>query len=111
MKKLGIVVLLLIGGVVGAGAALYLYADSESTWCYGVFKSRDAAERAADAGREAEFGADVDHRRRESAVTFRTGETGEDAREARQAFRQIVRRERGELGHPGGGCLERKPIN
>ena len=95
---------------VGVGA-LFVYADTEFTVCYGIFKSKDAAERAADAGGEAGFEVDVDHRGSESAVEFESGETGEDAREPRRAFRQILRRERGISGHDVEGCLERGPFD
>ena len=111
VKKLGIAVLVVVGLFVTAGVALYIYAGSEFTACYGVFESREAAERAADAGRDAGLDPEIDHRATESAVTFESGETGEDAREARGMFRAIVRRERGTLGHPDGGCLERQPFD
>ncbi len=114
IKNVGIalaIVVVAVGLVVSAGVALYLYADSEFTLCYGIFKSRAAAERAAEAGRDAGFDdAQVDHRADGSAVTFESGETGDDASESRRTFREIVTRERGTLGHPGDGCLERKPL-
>lgn len=106
MKKLGLGVLVLVGLGVGG----YLWANSQFTACYAVFNSRAAAERAADAGRDAGLDPYVEHRASDSAVTFSTGETGEDARKARQAYREIVRRARGRLGHPDGGCLERKQV-
>jgi hypothetical protein len=44
-------------------------------------------------------------------VTFSDGETGDDAQEFRRTFRALVERENGQLGHPGGGCLERTFFN
>ena len=111
MKILGIGLLGVIVLVASLGGLLVVYANSESTTCYGIFRSGDAAGRAADAARDAGFDTDLEDRGSRSAVTFVTGETGDDAREARQRFRTIVKRERGELGHPGNGCLERGPFD
>lgn len=111
VKKLGLTVLVLVGLLVSAGVVLYIYAGTEYTVCYGTFESRDAAKRAADAGRNAGLDVEVDHRATESTVTFESGETGEDAGGARRTFRAILRRERGSPGHPGGGCLERQPFD
>ena len=111
MKKLGFIVLVLVGLVASAGVVLYIYAGTEYTVCYGAFKSREDAERAADAGRGAGLDVEVDHRATESAITFESGETGEDADGARRTFRAILRRERGSPGHPDGGCLERQPFD
>lgn len=101
-----IVVVLVIGGLG------YHWLTNEFTECYGVFKTREAAERAATAGRHAGLGASVHatghpDRPDESAVAFDTGETGADAAEYLEAFREIIRREQGVLGHPGDGCVER----
>lgn len=100
-------------GLLMAGAAAFVLCgtNSEFTECYGIFRSREAAEQAADAARDVGLGTYVDHRSSESAVTFDTGETGSDASEHREAFREIVRREGGTLGHPGGGCVERTPLD
>lgn len=111
VKKLGFIVLVLVGLLVSAGVVLYIYAATEYTVCFGAFESRYAAERAADAGRDADLDVEVDHRATESAVTFESGETGEEADEARRSFRAILRRERGSPGHPDGGCLERQPFD
>jgi hypothetical protein len=118
VKKLGIALLVVVGSVIGlvviAAIALALYAGTEYTVCYGAFKSKAAAERAAEAGDEADFNTSTEHRKDDQGsfwgVDFRTGETGDDARELRRAFRDIIRRERGEFGHPDGGCLEREPF-
>ena len=119
MKKLGIGLLVGVGSVIGLVAiavAVYLYAGTEYTTCYGVFKSKAAAEQAAEAGDDAGF--DTATERLEDgevgiywAVDFDSGETGDDARELRRAFRDIVRRERGKLGHSGSGCLEKDTIS
>ena len=110
--KLLVVVLGAVGVAVAVVAALVLYANTaEYTECYGVFKSREAAEQAADAARDVDLGTYVDHRENESVVTFETGETGADAGENRRAFRQIIDRESGKLGHPGNGCVERTHFN
>jgi hypothetical protein len=45
------------------------------------------------------------------AVTFSDGETGDDAKTFRATFRWLVEQADGALGHPGGGCLERSPLN
>lgn len=72
-----------------------------------IFGSGDAAGSAAQAGREAGFDTEHDYRGTRSHVTFTTGESGDDADERRRTFGAIVARERGRLGHPGDGCLER----
>ncbi len=110
MRKVALVALVVVGLAAGCVAALYAYVNAEFTACYGIFPSRQAAERAADAARARGLDPEVDHRQTDSAVTFTTGETGNDARKARQAFREIVRRQ-GRLGHPDGGCLERTFFN
>lgn len=111
MKKLGVASLVVVTVLAVAVGAFYLYADSEYTVCYGIFKSREAADRAAAAGRDEDLNADVTGSDAGFAVEFETGETGEDAREARQAFRAVLRRERGTSGHGDTGCLERKPFH
>jgi hypothetical protein len=111
LKILGAGVLGVIVLVASLGGILAVYASSESTTCYAIFRSGDAAGRAADSARDAGFDTDHEYRGSRSVVTFVTGETGDDAREARQRFRTAVKRERGELGHPGGGCLERGPFD
>jgi hypothetical protein len=99
--------------IFGIVAALSVWLASEFTECYGAFRTREAAERAADAARDAGLGASVDHHPAEGplpaewAVTFDSGETGADAATDREAFREIVSRGRGKLGHPDGGCTER----
>lgn len=110
MKRLAVTVLAVIGLLLTAIAGLYIYASSDYTVCYAIFESRGAAERAADEAGEIGFDADVDHRRSESAVTFQSGESAADAEEQRRAFADFVRRHDGTLGHPGDGCLERKPF-
>ena len=110
MKKLAIGLAAVVTLLALAYGALYLYAGSKFTVCYGIFDTRDAAERAADAGRDADFDVYVEHRRRESAVEFETGETGEDATDARRAYREILRREGCSSGHGKTGCLEREPF-
>ncbi len=110
MKTLAIVVLAVSGLLVTAVGALYIYASSDYTDCYAIFQSRAAAERAADEADKIGFVPDVDHRRSESAVTFHSGESGADAQERRRVFGDFVRRHEGTLGHPGDGCLERKPF-
>ena len=110
MKNLGIGVLLVVGLVVVVGIGFSVFANSETTTCYGVFASGDAAGRAADAGRAAGFDTDLESLDAETAVTFEIGETGDDAREHVQTFRKIVAREDGELGHPDSGCLEQAPF-
>ncbi len=107
MKMLGIGVLGVAVLLVSLGLILAVWANSESTTCYGIFVSGDAAGRAADAARDAGFDTDHEYQGSRSTVTFVTGETGADASEARRRFRMIVKRERGRLGHPGNGCLER----
>lgn len=107
LKLLGAGVLGTVVAVVIVGLMLAAFANSESTTCYGIFGSGDAAGRAAQAGREAGFDTEHDYRGTRSLVTFTTGESGDDADESRRAFGAIVARERGRLGHPGDGCLER----
>ena len=101
-------------GIVVAVAILVLaflaYANSESTTCWGIFSSGDAAGRAAASARDAGFETEHEYQGSRSAVTFSIGESGDDARKARREFRAIVKRERGELGHPGDGCLERTQL-
>lgn len=111
MKILGVGVLGVAVLIATLGLVLVVYANSESTTCYGIFKSGDAAGRAADAARDAGFDTDHEYRGSRSAVTFMTGETGDDAREGRETFRAIVKREGGRLGHPGNGCLEGGPFD
>jgi hypothetical protein len=109
--KLVVVALVAVGMAVAVVVAFVLYANTaEYTECYGIFRSREAAEQAADA-RDVGLGTYVDHRKNESAVTFDTGETGGDAYEDRQAFREILDSEGGKLGHPGNGCVERTSFN
>src|SRR6201999_3316686 len=91
--------LIVVLAAVALLAGLYAYTGTEFTACYGMFGSREAAERAADAAREAGLTVDVDHRAGESAVEFTTGETGEDAEEARQAYQEVLEREGGTSGH------------
>jgi hypothetical protein len=95
----------LVVAVVGAGVLLYAYLASEYTECFGSFGSPEAAEGATDEARDAGFDAFVE---RKSAVTFESPETGNDAGEFREIFHQILEREGGTFGHPGGGCLERQ---
>jgi hypothetical protein len=109
MKKLAIVGGVVIVALAGAG---YFWLTNEFTECYGVFKTREAAERAADAGRDEGLGASVHatghpNRPKESAVTFDTDETGADAAGDRETFREVLKQEGGELGHPSDGCVER----
>ena len=106
MKNLGIGVLLVVGLIVVLGIGFSVFANSETTTCYGLFESGDAAGRAADAARAAGFDTELEYQESETAVTFETGETGDDA----HTFRKIVEREDGELGHPGTGCLEQAPF-
>lgn len=110
MRKLltGAGALLLLA--VAAAGALYLWAGSEFTICYGRFDSRAAADRAARAGDDAGFSTDVRRREAQWSVEFETGETGADATERVQAFADILRRERGRSGHGPDGCLERTPL-
>ena len=110
MKKLAIAGVVTLGAIVGIG---YFLLTAQFTECYGSFKTEEAAESAADAAEDGGLGASVDHHPAEDglpaewAVTFDTGETGGDAAEDRETFRDVVRREDGELGHPGDGCIER----
>lgn len=110
MKKLAIAGAATLGVVVVAG---YFLLTSQFTECYGSFKTRAAAERAADAAEDAGLDASVDHHPAEDglpaewAATFDTGETGGDATEDRETFREVLKQEEGELGHPGDGCIER----
>lgn len=78
-----------------------------TTTCYALFASSDAAERASEAAEKHGFSVSTNQRKRETALTFRTGETDGDAEEHRSAFRKIVRDQGGELGHPDGGCQEK----
>jgi hypothetical protein len=108
------VILFVAAGLGALILALVVFAvaqfNSESTLCFGLFDSPQAAERAAGRLRDAGFDADVDSAEErqspEVGVTFYSGDTGDDAREFREASRQAVKREGGELGHPGG-CLEK----
>ncbi len=111
MKGAALAFTVVVALLVAGGTALYAYSKSEYTACYAIFKTKEAAEQAAETGRRQGLDPAVDHRAVETVVTFETGETGNDARQARRRFRAIVERERGILGHPGGGCLERGPID
>jgi hypothetical protein len=101
--------LAIVGGAVMVvlGGTGYFLLTSQFTECYGSFKTREAAESAAEAAEDAGLGASVDHRPAESAVTFETGETGADATEDRETFREVLEQKGGELGHPDDGCVER----
>jgi hypothetical protein len=101
----------------------FAYLASEFTDCYAAFDTREAAERAAAAGRAVGFDTEVEasgprERRprsegaRRIAVTFSNGETGDDAEELRAAFGLIVKRAGGVLLHEGGGgCTENSPAD
>ena len=104
MKTLAIVGGAVIAVLAGVG---YFLLTSQFTECYGSFKTRGAAERAASVAEDAGLGASIDHRRAESAVTFETGETGADAARDRETFREVLEQEGGELAHPDDGCVER----
>jgi hypothetical protein len=106
-------------GVLLAAVVVVLEACSltEHTSCFAHFESRPAAERAAAAGAALGFDPDVEpsgprERDRNSpgarqiSVTFRHDKTGDEAARLEAAFREIVKRENGGLGHPGG-CLEK----
>ena len=90
------------------------WTNSKFTECYASFSSEYGAEAAAGdlAGVAADVDVDLDSERRagEVAATFSTGATGDDARSLTMAFPRAVRAHDGELGHPGGGCRERRPI-
>src|SRR5829696_1031829 len=107
-RRVRVILAVLAVAVLGGGVLLYAYVASEYTECFGSFGSPEAAERAAGAARDAGFDADVE---RKSAVTFESPETGNDAGEFRRVFHQILEREGGTFGHPGGGCLERQHFN
>lgn len=107
LKLAGAGVLGIVVAVAILVLALLAYADTKSTTCWGLFRSGDAAGRAGEAGRAAGFDVEYEHRGSRTHATFTTGESGGDARGLRRAFGAIVKRERGELGHPGDGCLER----
>jgi hypothetical protein len=110
MKKFALAGVITLGVIVGLG---YFLLTSQFTECYGSFKTEEAAEGAADAAEDAGLGASVDHHAAEDdlpaewAVTFDTDETGGDAAEDRETFRDVLKQEDGELGHPGDGCIER----
>jgi len=102
-----------VGGVVAAAVLLvgggYLYVNHDYTECFAGYETKQAAERAAEDGRDAGFDVTVERRSEWSAImTF--GETGDDARDDRARFREILDETGGELGHPGEGCLERGPF-
>jgi hypothetical protein len=98
-------------GLAVVGIAVYLYASSEYTACYGVFESQQAAEEAAEVARESGFDAEVEQpSSKQVDVTFESGETGGDAGEFRATFHKVVAQAGGEHGHPGTGCVERTPI-
>jgi hypothetical protein len=76
------------------------YLASEHTNCFADFATREAADRAAHAAREAGHDADViprgpRERKRGSriAVTFSDGETGDDAKGFRRTVAEIAERE------------------
>jgi hypothetical protein len=92
------------------------YLSSEHTSCFTDFATREAADRAASAGREAGHDADLEpsgpnERKRSSqggrriAVTFRDGETGEDAKDFRRTVAETAERE-GVSFNPNH-CIER----
>ena len=107
--------LLIVLAAVGAGAlGLTAWVNSEFSECYAIFDEESQAEAtAADLRRAAPdvgFSLDHDHRPDELATTFYTGETGEDAQPLVDAFKDAVRANGGELGHPDPGCMERGPF-
>jgi hypothetical protein len=105
---------LIVLGVLGvAGFAFMAYTSSEYQACYAAFDTPESADRAAAAGEDAGFDAEVGDADSTGKVpvTFETGETEEDARELRDAFQAIVEREGGELRHDRNGCVERPPIS
>jgi hypothetical protein len=111
MKMVGAAVLGIVVVVAILVLLLFVQLNSKSTACFGIFSSGDAAGRAAAAGRDAGFDTEHEPRGSQSSVTFTTGESGDDADELRRAFAGIVERQRGTLGHPGDGCLERTPLS
>lgn len=110
LKLAGAGVLGIVVAVAILVLALLAYANTRSTTCWATFRSGDVAGRAGEAAREAGFDVEYDHRGSRAHATFTTPESGDDARELRRAFGAIVTRERGELGHPGDGCLERTQL-
>lgn len=114
MRWLGWTLLVLVALIATGAIGLIAWANSEFTECYASFSSEADAEAAADELREAApgLGIDLDNERRGGGVatTFSTGASGDDARPLTDAFRPAVRAQRGKLGHPGEGCLERGPF-
>jgi hypothetical protein len=118
MKWLSVVGLVVATAGCGAGTDSVQDTDPEVTFCYALFGDRPAAERAAQAGRDAGLDTEVDYIVESQAehipprwgVTFMSFHTGENAREARTAYRQIRRQEGGKSGHGKTGCLERPPF-
>jgi hypothetical protein len=111
VRRVGLTLLALVA--VG-GIGLMAWGNSEFAECYALFPSESDAEAvAAELDKAApDVGLDLDNERRggQLATTFRTGASGEDARPLTRAFRPAVRAHGGELGHPGSGCLERRPF-
>jgi hypothetical protein len=114
VRRVGLTLLVLVAVVTAVGIGFMAWANSEFTECYALFSSESDAEAAADELREAapglDIGLDNERRRGGVATTFRTGASGDDARPLTRAFRAAVRAHGGELGHPGEGCLERRPF-
>jgi len=83
---------------------------SDNTYCAGIFRSDQQADRAIEAAEEAGFSFDrrrVERRRDRIIVTVRTGSTGDDAEGLRAEWRRILDQYEGREGNPGGGCWER----
>jgi hypothetical protein len=89
--------------------ASYFWTNHEYTECFAAYKTKDAADRAADAGGDVGFDASVE-RRTGWVVVFSFGETGGDAQDDRAKFGDILKESNGVSGHPGDGCLERGPF-
>jgi hypothetical protein len=114
VRRAGLTLLVLVA-VVAAGAVGFMaWASSEFTECYALFSSESDAEAVAEDLRRAApgLGIDLDNERRagEVATTFSTGASGEDPRPLTRTFRPAVGAHGGKLGHPGEGCLERRPF-
>ena len=111
-RRLGIGLVVVVAAVAAVFGGLLLWANSEFTWCYARFDTVQQAEAALEEIREAEAGAgmETEPRGRRISVTFESGESGEDAQAFRRAVAPAVARQRGRLGHPGDGCLERTPF-
>lgn len=84
---------------------VWAYSD-EDTLCWASFKTPEAANDAASLGSDLGYDTSIDEQKKDTHVTFESGETGDDAAEFRSDFLRILDAEGGILVDDG-----RKPDN